>query len=532
MPRYPYLSFPLWVALVLLLWTLGATASVVFGADQKPIVKNPTTGVLENMQSGNNLLIPGTSTLTVSSLTAGRVPFMGTAGLFSDSNNLRYTTGAFVAENGAGAMEVDISGVAGNTRDIRFQTAGVNRWIISTTATAESGGNVGSDFQIRARTDAGAAIDNPLTISRIAGGSVTVNRPFVPTYTTTNVNGQIASNPVRIANTSSTGTHNARSSSPSIYGTITSGQTNSGLWTGSYVEALRNYVATSDGGTLTDLEGSRISYGHFNTDASTPTTTTVKGLNLLGYRSSGTIGTMVALDIGNGSTTITPTTGYGVRIANVGGTTAYAVSAGTGLVRFADTTSSSSSITGAMVVGDGSTVASNVGIGGGNVFFGGFAQTNTASAGKGYRVTTGDGYVAFQNDSAFVADNPAIISTVTSSKTLYLYASGSPVLNMELTDGALTSAGNITASVAGSGLRVKEGTNAKMGAATLVGGTVTVNTTAVTASSRIYLTSQADGGTPGFQRVSARVAATSFTITSSSGTDTSTVAWMIVEPAP
>lgn len=96
----------------------------------------------------------------------------------------------------------------------------------------------------------------------------------------------------------------------------------------------------------------------------------------------------------------------------------------------------------------------------------------------------------------------------------------------------VTAAGDLTIANVGSGLLIKEGSNAKMGAATLVGGTVTVNTTAVTANSRIYLTSQVDGGTPGYLRVSGRVAATSFTITSGSGTDTSTVAWMIVEPAP
>jgi len=61
---------------------------------------------------------------------------------------------------------------------------------------------------------------------------------------------------------------------------------------------------------------------------------------------------------------------------------------------------------------------------------------------------------------------------------------------------------------------------------------VTVSNNSVAANSRIFLTSQADGGTPGFLRVSARVNGTSFTITSSSGTDTSTVAWMLVKPAP
>ena len=94
-----------------------------------------------------------------------------------------------------------------------------------------------------------------------------------------------------------------------------------------------------------------------------------------------------------------------------------------------------------------------------------------------------------------------------------------------------TSDSDLIVGLAGKGLRVKEGTNAKMGTSALVAGTVTVANTSVTAVSRIFVTSQADGGTPGWLRVSARTAGTSFTITSSSASDTSTVAWMIVEPA-
>jgi hypothetical protein len=89
----------------------------------------------------------------------------------------------------------------------------------------------------------------------------------------------------------------------------------------------------------------------------------------------------------------------------------------------------------------------------------------------------------------------------------------------------------LTLGTAGGGLAIQEGDNARMGSATLAAGTVTVPNTSVTADSRIFLTCQAPGGTPGFLRVSARSAGTSFTITSSSGTDTSTVAWLIVEPA-
>lgn len=89
----------------------------------------------------------------------------------------------------------------------------------------------------------------------------------------------------------------------------------------------------------------------------------------------------------------------------------------------------------------------------------------------------------------------------------------------------------LSCGTAGGGLAIKQGTNARAGRATLVGGTVTVANTSVTATTDIQLTSQVDGGTPGWLRVSARTAGTSFTITSSSGTDTSTVAWLMVEPA-
>jgi hypothetical protein len=93
--------------------------------------------------------------------------------------------------------------------------------------------------------------------------------------------------------------------------------------------------------------------------------------------------------------------------------------------------------------------------------------------------------------------------------------------------------GNLTAKAPGGGLNVKEGPNARMGAATLVHGTVTVGTTAVSANSRILLTVQSLGTvtTPKAIAVTTRTAGASFTITSADGSDTSLVAWMIVEPA-
>jgi hypothetical protein len=85
---------------------------------------------------------------------------------------------------------------------------------------------------------------------------------------------------------------------------------------------------------------------------------------------------------------------------------------------------------------------------------------------------------------------------------------------------------------ASSGLHVLEGANATMGIVALVGGVAVVNTNKVTANSRIFLTSQSLGTIlrPTGVGVTARVAGVSFTITSMDITDTSSVAWMIVEP--
>jgi hypothetical protein len=66
------------------------------------------------------------------------------------------------------------------------------------------------------------------------------------------------------------------------------------------------------------------------------------------------------------------------------------------------------------------------------------------------------------------------------------------------------------------------------GTATMVAGEVVVNIAAVTANSQIHLTPQNSSGVAGSVYVSARVAGTSFTITSTSVGDTRDVAWMLI----
>lgn len=102
------------------------------------------------------------------------------------------------------------------------------------------------------------------------------------------------------------------------------------------------------------------------------------------------------------------------------------------------------------------------------------------------------------------------------------FASGVPVTISDTTASALAFG------AAGGGVSIKSGTNARCGTATLVAGTVTVSNTSVTANTRVMCTVQAPGGTQGFISTS-KVNATSFTITSTSGTETSVVAWELVE---
>lgn len=81
---------------------------------------------------------------------------------------------------------------------------------------------------------------------------------------------------------------------------------------------------------------------------------------------------------------------------------------------------------------------------------------------------------------------------------------------------------------------VKEGTNRRMGTAVLPTGNpnqVTVNNTSITNTTRVFLTAQTGTvANMGFLSVPTRSSGNSFVIQSSSITDNSTVAWLLVEP--
>lgn len=127
--------------------------------------------------------------------------------------------------------------------------------------------------------------------------------------------------------------------------------------------------------------------------------------------------------------------------------------------------------------------------------------------------------------SSLVFQTPSATTSGTGAQSL--------AARITVNETASTFVGNVSLSVAGNGLLVKEGSNATMGVATLSGGLVGVATTKVTANSRIFVTVQSLGTVtvPKAVAVTSRIAGSIFTITSADATDTSTVAWMIVEPA-
>lgn len=99
--------------------------------------------------------------------------------------------------------------------------------------------------------------------------------------------------------------------------------------------------------------------------------------------------------------------------------------------------------------------------------------------------------------------------------------------------GVLATDGSFALATAGGGLQIKEGANCTSGTVTLAAGTATISSNKITATSRIQLTVQSLGTVtaPKAMGITARTPGTSATVTSADATDTSVVAWVIVEPA-
>lgn len=140
---------------------------------------------------------------------------------------------------------------------------------------------------------------------------------------------------------------------------------------------------------------------------------------------------------------------------------------------------------------------------------------------------TGSGGTSGNSGSITFQTGPAVGGTVGN----ILFEIGNTTVLTIVSTGAQI-AGNLSLTAIGNKFAIKEGVNASMGLGTLVGGTLTVANTLITANTRIFIVNQGGGvvANIGDLYISARVAGISFTVTSTNAADTSSFAWLLVEP--
>lgn len=113
------------------------------------------------------------------------------------------------ADADAVTRTITLNTAAGYLRAIRSYSGGSLRWSMQmANATAETGANAGSDWQLLAYNDTGGLIDTPLTLPRVAGGTFTIARPTtVSLYrlTATQFADSSIVYPLRVRNTSAVG---------------------------------------------------------------------------------------------------------------------------------------------------------------------------------------------------------------------------------------------------------------------------------------------------------------------------------------
>lgn len=175
----------------------------------------------------------------------------------------------------------------------------------------------------------------------------------------------------------------------------------------------------------------------------------------------------------------------------------------------------------------------------GVLYFDSVAQSYYASGGvvnnAAVWIALGGASVAISNvlGTANQVSSSVVGGVATVSLPVAVQAPGSVTAATSLTAtlGAITATnGNLVLGTAGNKLSIATGANASVGTATLAAGTVTVSTTAVSASSKIFVTVGTLGTVvaPQAMYVDAIVAGASFDITSADATDTSEVNWFII----
>jgi hypothetical protein len=191
-----------------------------------------------------------------------------------------------------------------------------------------------------------------------------------------------------------------------------------------------------------------------------------------------------------------------------------------GVSQFTVTNTGAVTVTGDQTVTGDYTITGDLTVNGGAIF-------NEASADEDFRVeSNGDA------NAIFVDGGNDRVGIFTAAPSTAFEVTGATTItgNTDIAGEVDVTTGDVSISTAGNGLQIAEGANARMGTATLSGGAATVTNTSVTANTVIFISRATTGGTEGHLST-AIDPGTDFDINSSSGSDTSTVNWLLIEPA-
>jgi hypothetical protein len=157
--------------------SLPKIAPALFSAEQDLIQiynkKTDTTGVINASLLGGSTPPSGVSGAI--QFSTGSAFGSDSANLFWDDTNKRLGIGTTTPlgilhlKNTAANTRLAIDGDAGFNRLISYRTGAVQRFGLYVNNTAESGSNAGSDFAIRAYSDAGTLLSTPVFIKRSTG---------------------------------------------------------------------------------------------------------------------------------------------------------------------------------------------------------------------------------------------------------------------------------------------------------------------------------------------------------------------------